>query len=66
MAAPLDAARSRGAALKDEMLSDIDTLSTAGLAERLGMSEEQVCLKRRRHRVLGDEVAKRGLGYWKS
>lgn len=57
LAAALDAARARGAILKDEMLSDPDMLSTAGLAERLGMSEEGIRLKRRRHEVLGVEVA---------
>jgi hypothetical protein len=63
LAAALDAARARGAILKDEMLSDPDMLSTAGLAERLGMSEEGIRLKRRRHEVLGVEVAKRGIRY---
>jgi hypothetical protein len=63
LAAALDAARARGAAMKDEMLSDPDMLSTAGLAERLGMSEEGIRLKRRRHEVLGVEVAKRGIRY---
>jgi ABC-type amino acid transport substrate-binding protein len=63
LASALDAARTRGAALKDEMLSDPEMLSTAGLAERLGMSEEGVRLKRRRHEVLGVEVAKRGIRY---
>jgi len=63
LAAALDTARARGAALKDEILSDPDMLSTAGLAERLGMSEEGVRLKRRRHEVLGLEVAKRGIRY---
>jgi hypothetical protein len=63
LAAALDAARARGAAVKDEMLSDPDMLSTAGLAEQLGMSEEGVRLKRRRHEVLGVEVAKRGIRY---
>jgi hypothetical protein len=63
LAAALDAARARGAVLKDEMLSDSDILSTADLAERLGMSEEGVRLKRRRREVLGVEVAKRGIRY---
>jgi len=63
LAVALDAARARGAAMKDEMLSDPDMLSTAGLAERLGMSEEGIRLKRRRHEVLGVEVAKRGIRY---
>ncbi len=63
LAEALDAARARGAALKDEMFSDPDMLSTAGLAERLGMSEEGIRLKRRRHEVLGVEVAKRGIRY---
>jgi ABC-type amino acid transport substrate-binding protein len=63
LAEALDAARARGAALKDEMLSDPDMLSTAGLAKRLRMSEEGVRLKRRRHEVLGIEVAKRGIRY---
>jgi hypothetical protein len=63
LAKALDAARTRGAALKDEMLADPEMLSTAGLAARLGMSEEGVRLKRRRHEVLGVEVAKRGIRY---
>ncbi len=63
LASALDAARARGATLKEEMLSDPEMLSTAGLAERLGMSEEGVRLKRLRHEVLGVEVAKRGIRY---
>ncbi len=63
LASALDAARARGAVLKDEMLSDPDMLSTAGLAEQLGMSEEGVRLKRWRHEMLGVEVAKRGIRY---
>jgi hypothetical protein len=63
LAVALDAARARGAVLKDEMLSDTHMLGTAGLAEQLGMSEEGVRLKRRRHEVLGVEVAKRGIRY---
>lgn len=59
----LTAARARGAALKDEVLGDPEMLSTAAMAERLGMSEEGVRLKRKRHEILGLEFAKRGIRY---
>ena len=59
----LTAARARGAAFKAELLTDPDMLSTAAIAERLGMSEEGVRLKRKRHEILGLEFAKRGIRY---
>ena len=59
----LTAARTRGAALKDELLADPEMLSTAAMAGRLGMSEEGVRLKRKRHEILGLEFAKRGIRY---
>ena len=59
----LTAARARGAALKEELLADPEMLSTAAMAGRLGMSEEGVRLKRKRHEVLGLEFAKRGIRY---
>ncbi len=59
----LRAARVRGEALKDQLLGDPDMLSTAEMAERLGMSEEGIRLKRKRHEVLGLEFAKRGIRY---
>lgn len=59
----LSAARTRGAALKEELLADPDMLNTTSMAERLGMSEEGVRLKRRRHEILGLEFAKRGIRY---
>lgn len=63
LASALGAARARGAILKEELLADPDMLNTAGMAERLGMSEEGVRLKRKRHEVLGLEFAKRGIRY---
>jgi hypothetical protein len=59
----LAAARSRGAAVKEGLLSASDMLSTAGIADLLGMSEEGVRLKRKRHEILGLEFAKRGIRY---
>jgi len=59
----LTAARARGAALKEELLADPEMLSTAAVAQRLGMSEEGIRLKRKRHEILGLEFAKRGIRY---
>ncbi len=59
----LTAARARGAARKEKLLADPEMLSTAAMAGRLGMSEEGVRLKRKRHEVLGLEFAKRGIRY---
>jgi hypothetical protein len=59
----LTAARARGVALKEELLADPKMLSTAAIAELLGMSEEGVRLKRKRHEILGLEFAKRGIRY---
>jgi hypothetical protein len=59
----LDAAVARGDTLKQALLADPGMLSTAEMAERLGMSEEGVRLKRKRHEVLGLELAKRGIRY---
>ncbi len=59
----LDAARMRGEGFKQALLADPDMLSTADMAGRLGMSEEGVRLKRKRHEVLGLELAKRGIRY---
>jgi hypothetical protein len=59
----LQAARFRGDAIKERFLHDPEMLSTAELAERLGMSEEGIRLKRKRHEVLGLEFAKRGIRY---
>jgi hypothetical protein len=56
-------ARSRGAAVKEGLLSAPDLLNTAAIADRLGMSEEGVRLKRKRHEILGLEFAKRGIRY---
>jgi hypothetical protein len=63
LAGALTAARARGMALKEELLADPDMLNTASIAERLGMSEEGVRLKRKRHEILGLEFAKRGIRY---
>lgn len=59
----LAAARARGAALKDTLLADPTMLSTAEMAERLGMSAEGIRLKWKRHQLLGLEFAKRGIRY---
>ena len=59
----LAAARERGTALKETLLSNSDMLNTATLAELLGMSEEGVRLKRKRHEILGLDFAKRGIRY---
>lgn len=56
-------ARARGATLQEELLADPEMLSTAAMADRLGMSEEGVRLKRKRHELLGLEFAKRGIRY---
>ncbi|HXZ02780.1 MAG TPA: hypothetical protein VEI03_22515 [Stellaceae bacterium] len=56
-------AKARGDAVRQELLSDPEMLSTAEMAKRLGMSEEGIRLKRRRHEVLGLEFAKRGIRY---
>lgn len=63
LAEALNAARVRGEALKEELLADPEMLNTAGMAARLGMSEEGIRLKRRRHEVLGLQFAKRGIRY---
>lgn len=63
LADALDSARARGAALKGKLLADPGMLTTAGMAERLGLSEEGVRLKRKRHEILGLEFAKRGIRY---
>ena len=59
----LAAARARGAAVQKELLAAPEMLSTAGIANLLGMSEEGVRLKRKRHEILGLEFAKRGIRY---
>jgi hypothetical protein len=63
LAQALEAARARGAAVKEQLLADPDMLSTAGIADWLGMSEEGIRLKRKRHEILGLEFAKRGIRY---
>jgi hypothetical protein len=59
----LAAARTRGAEVKEALLADPDMLNTAAIANLLGMSEEGVRLKRKRHEILGLESAKRGIRY---
>jgi 2C-methyl-D-erythritol 2,4-cyclodiphosphate synthase len=59
----LAAARSRGDAVKQDLLADPEMLSTAAIADRLAMSEEGIRLKRKRHEILGLEFAKRGIRY---
>ena len=59
----LTEARARGATLKEDLLADPAMLSTAAMAGQLGMSEEGVRLKRKRHEILGLEFAKRGIRY---
>lgn len=63
LAHALAAASARGDAFKQDLLADPEMLSTAELARRLGMSPEGVRLKRKRHEVLGLELAKRGIRY---
>lgn len=63
LARALEEAKARGDALKQDLLADPDMLSTAEMATRLGMSQEGVRLKRKRHEVLGLELAKRGIRY---
>ncbi len=63
LADALATARARGAALQDELLGGPDMLSTAEMADRLGMSEEGIRQKRKRHEVLGLQFARRGLRY---
>ena len=63
LTAALAAARARGAAVQEELLADPEMLNTAGIANLLGMSEEGVRLKRKRHEILGLESAKRGIRY---
>ncbi len=63
MWAGLSDAKARGDVLKRGLLSSRDMLSAAQMAERLGMSEEGVRLKRRRHEGLGLEFAKQGIRY---
>jgi len=59
----LQDARVRGNALKEGLLAGPEMLSTAEMADRLGMSEEGVRLKRKRHELLGLEFPKRGIRY---
>ena len=59
----LAAARTRGAEVKEALLADPEMLNTAAIADLLGMSEEGVRLKRKRHEILGLETAKRGIRY---
>jgi hypothetical protein len=59
----LAAARTRGVEVKDALLADPEMLNTAAIADLLGMSEEGVRLKRKRHEILGLESAKRGIRY---
>jgi hypothetical protein len=59
----LQDARARCAVLKEKLLTDPEMLSTAEMAERLGMSEEGVRLKRKHHEILGLEFAERGIRY---
>jgi hypothetical protein len=63
LTAALAAARTRGAAVEKALLANPDMLNTAAMADLLGMSEEGVRLKRRRHEILGLESAKRGIRY---
>lgn len=63
LACSMAAASARGDAFKLDLLADPAMLSTAELARRLGMSQEGVRLKRKRHEVLGLELAKRGIRY---
>jgi hypothetical protein len=63
LAHALSEARARGAAFKQDLLADPGMLKTADMAARLGMSQEGVRLKWKRHELLGLEFAKRGIRY---
>jgi hypothetical protein len=63
LAEAIRAARGGGDTLKEELLADPEMLNTAAMATRLGMSEEGIRLKRKRHEILGLEFAKRGIRY---
>lgn len=63
LARALQAAEARGTALKQDLLAAADMLTSAEMAGRLGMSAEGVRLKRKRHEVIGLELAKRGIRY---
>ena len=54
----LEAARSRGAAVKEELLADPSMLPTSGMAKVLGISDEEVRRRLKRHEVLGIDLAK--------
>lgn len=45
-------ARPRGAVMKVALLADSDMLNTAAIADLLGMSEEGLRLKRKRHEII--------------
>jgi hypothetical protein len=59
----LGAARARGAAMKAALLADPKMLNTAAVADLLGMSDESVRQKRKRHEILALEFAKRDIRY---
>jgi hypothetical protein len=63
LAKALAAARTRGRLEKERMLTDSSMLNSSAIANLLGMSEEGVRQKRKRHEVLDLELAKRGIRY---
>lgn len=63
LADALAAARARGDAYKAQLENDPDLLSTAQVAGRLGMTQEGVRQKLKRHELLGLVFPRRGLRY---
>ena len=59
----ITAALERGRVYKENLAGDPSMLTTAEMAKRLGMSEEGVRQKRRRHEIVGLQLAKRGYRY---
>lgn len=63
LAEALETARVRGTVVTSHLFNDPDMLSTAEMAKKLGMSEEGIRQKRKRHEILGIAFARRGLRY---
>ena len=63
LATALEAARKFGEAVKAALLADESVFTTAAIARSLGISEAGVRLKRKRHEILGLELAVRQVRY---
>jgi hypothetical protein len=63
LATALEAARKLGEAVKAVLLTDESMLTTAAIAELLGISETGVRRKRKRHEILGLELVERRVRY---